>query len=211
MKKDAIICEDIVKSYGDEEALKGISLRVPEGSFFALLGPSGCGKTTMLRVLAGLETPDAGTISIGGKTFNDESTFVPPEKRNVALVFQDYALFPHMTVEENVGYGCKCKSNKCDRVEEVLELVGMKGVKDRMPHEVSGGQQQRIALARALASDPDVVLLDEPFSNLDEQMRVRIREDVRDILKQAGVTTLFVTHDQEEALSLADEVAVKSV
>ncbi len=171
-----------------------------------LLGPSGCGKTTALRVIAGFES-GSGSIEIHGRTVLDATTFVPPEKRNVGMVFQDYALFPHMTVGSNVGYGLP-RGDRTRRVGEVLELVGLIGLENRMPNELSGGQQQRVALARALAPEPEVILLDEPFSNLDASLRDRVRRELRSILTEARTTAVFVTHDQEEALATSDIVAV---
>jgi iron(III) transport system ATP-binding protein len=199
--------EGLCKSYGDVVATAGVDLEVEAGSSCALLGPSGCGKTTTLRLIAGLERPDAGRIEIGGRVLADGSTFVAPEKRRIGMVFQDYALFPHLDVAGNVGYGLGRKPDR-DRVAEVLELVGLEAEADRPVHELSGGQQQRVALARALAPTPELILLDEPFSNLDAGLRDRLRQEVREILSRAGVTALFVTHDQAEALSIAETVAV---
>jgi iron(III) transport system ATP-binding protein len=204
----AIRCHSLTKAYGQVPAVCGVSLDVSEGRFLALLGPSGCGKTTMLRLIAGFETPDQGTIEVGGRGVAGPGVVVPPERRRVGMVFQEYALFPHLTVEENTAFGLKGQSNREQRVHEVLRLVGLEGVKHRLPHALSGGQQQRVALARALAPDPGVILLDEPFSNLDAALRQRVRTEVRHILREAGVTAIFVTHDQEEAFSLADDVAV---
>ncbi len=198
----------VSKSYGPVEAVRELNLELEPGRILALLGPSGCGKTTTLRLLAGFEHPEAGEIEIGGRTVAGRSTFVPPEKRKVGMVFQDYALFPHLTVEQNVAYGLPRSKKRNGRVAEVLTIAHLDGLGDRMPHELSGGQQQRVALARALAPEPAVVLLDEPFSNLDATLRTRVRAEMRGILKQARATAIFVTHDQEEALSLADEVAV---
>jgi iron(III) transport system ATP-binding protein len=171
-----------------------------------LLGPSGCGKTTALRVIAGFEHA-GGSVDIHGRRVLDEDAFVPPEKRRVGMVFQDYALFPHMTVASNVAYGLG-KDDREGRVGEVLELVGLTGLEHRMPNELSGGQQQRVALARALAPKPEVILLDEPFSNLDASLRDRVRRELRVILTEARTTAVFVTHDQEEALATSDIVAV---
>ena len=182
------------------------SLDVWEGGVVTLLGPSGCGKTTALRVIAGFES-GSGSIEIHGRTVLDATTFVPPEKRNVGMVFQDYALFPHMTVGSNVGYGLP-RGDRTRRAGEVLELVGLTGLENRMPNELSGGQQQRVALARALAPEPEVILLDEPFSNLDASLRDRVRRELRSILTEARTTAVFVTHDQEEALATSDIVAV---
>ena len=197
----------LAKSFGPVRAVAGADFDVPAGSICALLGPSGCGKTTTLRLIAGLERADAGTIELGDRVLQDERTFVPPEKRRVGMVFQDYALFPHLDVAGNVGYGLGRRPDPA-RIAEALALVGLKGEADRPVHELSGGQQQRVALARALAPTPDLILLDEPFSNLDATLREHLREEVRAILAEAGVTALFVTHDQEEALSIADVVAV---
>ena len=197
----------VAKSFGDVRAVAGADLEVEPGSICALLGPSGCGKTTTLRLIAGLERPDSGRISLGGKVLNGPDAFVPPEQRRIGMVFQDYALFPHLDVAANVGYGLGRRPDR-GRIAEVLEMVGLGAVAGRSVHELSGGPQQRVALARALAPTPDLILLDEPFSNLDATLRDRLRAEVREILASAGVTTMFVTHDQEEALSLADAVAV---
>jgi iron(III) transport system ATP-binding protein len=189
-------------------AVDGADLEVRQGHVMALLGPSGCGKTTLLRLIAGLETPDAGQIELDGRVFNGSSVFVPPEKRRVAMVFQDFALFPHMSVAANIAFGLPKGADRRVRVGELLALVGLDGLDSRLPHELSGGQQQRVALARALASEPALVLLDEPFSNLDPSIRARVREEVRQLIHSVGITAVFVTHDQEEALSVAEEVAV---
>ena len=195
------------KAYGEVPAVDGVELEVEAGSICALLGPSGCGKTTTLRLIAGLERPDAGEIEIGERTVNAPGRFVAPERRRIGMVFQDYALFPHLDVAGNVGYGLGRRPDR-DRVAEVLALVGLEADARRPVHELSGGQQQRVALARALAPTPEVVLLDEPFSNLDAGLRDRLRQEIREILLNAGVTALFVTHDQAEALSIAETVAV---
>jgi iron(III) transport system ATP-binding protein len=195
------------KSFGDVVAVAGLDLDVPDGATCALLGPSGCGKTTTLRLIAGLERPDAGTIEIGGETVTGEGGSVPAERRRIGMVFQDYALFPHMDVAGNVGYALGRRPDR-ERVADALVAVGLGGLGKRNPHELSGGQQQRVALARALVADPRAVLLDEPFSNLDAGLRARVRDEVREILEEQGVTSVFVTHDQEEALSVADLVAV---
>ena len=204
----AVRCEGIRKHYGTLCAVDGVSLALARGHILALLGPSGCGKTTILRLLAGLEEPEAGTIEIGGRLVAGPGVYVPPERRRVGMVFQDYALFPHLTVADNVGYGLGRGEARGARVGELLGLVGLAGLGARLPHELSGGQQQRVALARALAPRPEIVLLDEPFSNLDAALRGRLRREVQDILRAAGASAVFVTHDQEEALSLADEVAL---
>ena len=199
---------NVSKRFDDAVALHDFSLDVWQGDLLSLLGPSGCGKTTALRVIAGFENPDSGQVEIAGREMVGPSEFVPPESRQVGMVFQDYALFPHMTIARNVAYGLPRDQQRDRRVAEVLELVGLSGLAGRLPHELSGGQQQRVALARALAPRPEVVLLDEPFSNLDAGLRERVRREVRAILKEAGTTAVFVTHDQEEALAMSDTVAV---
>jgi iron(III) transport system ATP-binding protein len=206
----ALSCRGLVKRFGATTAVDGVDLDVPRGSLTALLGPSGCGKTTVLRMVAGLLDPDAGTIDIDGRRVTGPARTVPPERRNVGMVFQDYALFPHLSVVRNVAYGLRGRSRRerRRRVDEALSLVGLSELGDRLPTALSGGQQQRVALARALAPEPDLVLLDEPFSNLDASLRASVREDVRRILQAAEQTAVFVTHDQEEALSLTDRVAV---
>lgn len=204
----AVVCHDLRRAYGEVVAVDGLGLEVQTGEFLAVLGPSGCGKTTLLRLLAGFERPDAGSITIAGTTVAGPGTFVPPERRRVGIVVQDHALFPHLTVAANVAYGLSREPGRAGRVEEVLALVGLEGLGSRYPAELSGGQQQRVAIARALAPQPGVILLDEPFANLDAALRARIRFEVRAILKAAGATVVLVTHDQEEALSLADRVAV---
>jgi iron(III) transport system ATP-binding protein len=195
------------KRFGRVAAVDSLDLDAADGQITALLGPSGCGKTTTLRLISGFERPDAGVVELGGRTLSGNGSFVPPDKRRVGLVFQDYALFPHHDVFGNVAYALPSGASR-SRVDELLSLVGLEGTGSRHPHELSGGQQQRVALARALAADPDAVLLDEPFSNLDASLRDRMRREVRQILLEAGTTSIFVTHDQEEALSIADRVAV---
>ncbi|QLG63881.1 ABC transporter ATP-binding protein [Halorarum salinum] len=198
------------KRFGDETVVEDLSLSVREGEILTLLGPSGCGKTTTLRLVAGLEWLDAGEVRIGGDVVAGNGTFREPENRGVGVVFQEFALFPHLTAAENVGFGLQDRSDaeRERRVTELLALVGLADQRDSHPDELSGGQQQRVALARSLAPEPDVLLLDEPFSNLDVDLRVRMREEVRSILKGAGVTAVSVTHDQEEAMSMSDRVAV---
>ena len=203
----------VTKRYGPDgpPAVDGLSFAVEQGQILALLGPSGCGKTTTLRLIAGFETPDAGQITIGGRLVGEAgSPGVPPEERGVGVVFQDYALFPHLTVESNVAFGLtrRPRSERDRRVAEVLELVGLTDFRARYPHELSGGQQQRVAAARALAPSPAVLLLDEPFSNLDADLRAQMRDEVEKLLRATGTTAIFVTHDQEEAFTIADQVGV---
>jgi len=193
-------------------AVDDLSLAVARGQILGLLGPSGCGKTTTLRLIAGFETPDAGRITIAGRTIADAraGVHVEPEARGVGIVFQDYALFPHLTVGENVAFGLprSGRSARGERVGQILDLVGLAELVDRYPHELSGGQQQRVAVARALAPAPAVILLDEPFSNLDADLRAQMRDEVEKILRSTGTTAVFVTHDQEEAFTIADRVGV---
>jgi iron(III) transport system ATP-binding protein len=198
----------ITKSFGADPVLKGVSLEVAPGELVALLGPSGCGKTTLLRILAGLETPDDGEIVVRATTLTSRSVHVAPERRQVGMVFQDWALFPHLTVAKNVAYGLGRDTDRAARVCDALAMVELDGLDDRLPSTLSGGQQQRVALARAIAPQPDVLLLDEPFSNLDTALRVQVRADLHRLLVDLGITTVFVTHDQEEAFVLGDRVAV---
>jgi iron(III) transport system ATP-binding protein len=197
----------IEKRFGSTQAVASASLEVAPGEFVALLGPSGCGKTTLLRLIAGFETPDAGTIRVGGIEVAGPGVWVAPEKRRVGMVFQDYALFPHLTVAENVGYALP-RRERSGRVDELLALVELAGYGKRYPHELSGGQQQRVALARALAPEPAVILLDEPWSNIDPLLRTSMREELAAILREIGITALLVTHDREEAFSLSDRIAL---
>jgi iron(III) transport system ATP-binding protein len=200
----AIDAEGVEKAFGRTRAVAGASLRVGSGELVALLGPSGSGKTTLLRVIAGFEQPDAGRVAIAGRPVTGDGAWVEPEHRRIGMVFQDGALFPHLTVAGNVGFG----AGRRERVDECLELVGLAGRAGDYPHELSGGERQRVALARALAADPDVVLLDEPFAALDAGLRESLRQEVTGILRAAGTSALLVTHDQAEALSLAGTVAV---
>ena len=200
----AIAVTGAVKSFGERRAVDGASLRVERGQLAALVGPSGSGKTTVLRMIAGFERPDAGTVEIDGRLVAGGGAWVEPERRRVGMVFQAGALFPHLDVAGNVGFGATGR----ERVGESLELVGLADRADSFPHELSGGERQRVALARALAADPDVVLLDEPFAALDASLREELRAEVAVVLRTAGVSGLLVTHDQEEALSLAESVAV---
>ena len=201
---------DVTKAFGPETAVDDVSLEVRAGELLTFLGPSGCGKTTTLRTIAGLEQPTEGQITLGGDVVADDDSFVPPERRDVGIVFQNFALFPHLTVRENIAFGLTDADAAATeaRVDELLELVEMTDHGEKTPDQLSGGQKQRVALARSLAPEPDVLLLDEPFSNLDVRLRVEMREEVRRILKAAGVTAVSVTHDQEEALSISDRVAV---
>jgi iron(III) transport system ATP-binding protein len=196
------------KAFGTTPVLRAVDLRVAPGAVVALLGPSGCGKTTLLRSIAGLERLDGGEVRIGDRVVSGPGVHVPPERRRVGMVFQDWALFPHMTVAQNVGYGLPPRERKGARVDAALAMVGLGGLGGRSPGTLSGGQQQRVALARALAPQPGVLLLDEPFSNLDSTLRVQVRTEVHQLLAGLEVTTVFVTHDQEEAFVLGDEVAV---
>jgi iron(III) transport system ATP-binding protein len=203
--------DGVRKSYDEAVVIHDLSVTVRDGELLTLLGPSGCGKTTTLRLIAGLERPDGGAVNIDGDRVTG-SAFVPPEQRDVGVVFQEFALFPHLSARENIAFGIEewDEAEKRVRVEELLELVGLTDHGDKSPDELSGGQQQRVALARSLAPKPQLLLLDEPFSNLDVDLRVEMREEVREILKEAGVTAVSVTHDQEEAMSISDRVAVMS-
>jgi iron(III) transport system ATP-binding protein len=199
----------VTRSFGGAPAVDRLSLSAAPGEFLVLLGPSGCGKTTTLRLIAGFEMPDAGQILINGHPVAGNGHAVPPERRRVGMVFQEYALFPHLNVEQNIAFGLSGdKPARRARAAALMTMVGLSGLGERMPYALSGGQQQRVALARALAPQPEIVLLDEPFSNLDAALRGQVRREVREILRQSGAACVFVTHDQEEALSLADRVAV---
>ncbi|ELZ60673.1 MULTISPECIES: ABC transporter ATP-binding protein [unclassified Haloferax] len=202
--------DGVSKSYGTESVIDDLSLSVEEGEILTLLGPSGCGKTTTLRLIAGLDRPDGGEVRLNGNVVSGGDTFRAPEERGVGVVFQEFALFPHLTAAENIAFGLKdlSESERDERVADLLDLVGLETQGDSYPDELSGGQQQRVALARSLAPEPAILLLDEPFSNLDVDLRVQMREEVRRILKEAGVTAVSVTHDQEEAMSISDRVAV---
>jgi len=205
----ALELDGVSKRFGEEQALESVSLAVEEGEFFTLVGPSGCGKTTTLRIIAGLTEQSSGTVRLGGESMAG----VPPEERNVGIVFQNYALFPHMTVAENIAYGLRFHDPPGggtveERVTELLELVDLPDFGDRDPETLSGGQQQRVALARALAPGPDLLLLDEPMSALDARLRDRLRRTVKEIQTALGITTVYVTHDQAEALAVSDRIAV---
>jgi putative spermidine/putrescine transport system ATP-binding protein len=200
--------QNLHRDFGTVKALDGIEIQLGQGEFLSLLGPSGCGKTTALRLVAGFDRPDAGSIVVDGK----DITHVSPNKRDMGMVFQAYSLFPNMTAAQNVEFGLKIRGrgrgDRRDRVVELLDLVGLASAGDRYPHQLSGGMQQRVALARALAIEPRVLLLDEPLSALDAKVRVQLREEIRRIQLELGITTLYVTHDQEEALAVSDHVAV---
>lgn len=195
-----------------ETALKNFNLLVEQGEVVSILGESGSGKSTVLRLIAGLEAPSQGRILVNNKVMTSDDQFVLPENRGVGMVFQDYALFPHMTVAENIKFGLKgyTRKQKQERLQEVLELVNLKPYHKRYPYELSGGQQQRVALARALAPNPSLLLFDEPFSNLDANLQHKIREELRRILKNTGITSIFVTHDREDARALADRIVLLS-
>ncbi|MGH3132172.1 MAG: ABC transporter ATP-binding protein [Gaiellaceae bacterium] len=199
--------EGVCKRFGDVAAVDRASLCVDRGEVVALLGPSGCGKTTLLRLVAGFERPDTGTVEVAGRAVSGAGTWVPPEERRVGMVFQDYALFPHLTVSENIGFGLARRA-RLGRTAELLSIVGLERQVGRYPHELSGGQQQRVALARALAPAPELVLLDEPWSNVDPFLRESLRTEVAEIIRPLGVTVVLVTHDREEAFSLADRIAL---
>ena len=208
MNLTAVKCTGLSKSFGDVRAVDDFDLSVARGEVMALLGPSGCGKTTALRVIAGLELPDRGTVEIGERLVAGPDGFLPPEKRHVGMVFQEYALFPHMTVKGNISFGLPQGASRAERVREMLSLASLDNLGDRMPHQLSGGQQQRVALARALAPAPDVLLMDEPFSNLDAALRGQVREETREILKASGASAVFVTHSRDEAMVMGDRIAI---
>jgi iron(III) transport system ATP-binding protein len=195
------------KRFGDVVAVGGASLCVDRGGIVAVLGPSGCGKTTLLRLIAGFERPDSGTVEVAGRTVADPGAWIPPEERRVGMVFQDYALFSHLTVAQNVGFGLQRRA-RMERVRDLLALVGLDELHHRYPHELSGGQQQRVALARALAPAPQLVLLDEPWSNVDPFLRETLRGELAEIIRSLDVTAILVTHDREEAFSVADRIAL---
>jgi len=202
--------KSVTKAFGPVVAVEDADVTFEEGSFTTLLGPSGCGKTTILRMIAGLEAPTGGDIHIGGRRIND----VPIHKRNLGLVFQNYALFPHRTIGQNIAFGLKyrgvSRADQRDKVKRALDIVRLPGVEDRYPSQLSGGQQQRIALARAIVIEPDVLLLDEPLSALDANLREEMRVELKTIQRRIGITTVFVTHDQSEALALSDKIVVMS-
>ena len=203
-----VLIEAVARRFDDHLALKGVSLTIKQGEFFSLLGPSGCGKTTLLNIIAGFLAPTSGRVLIAG----NDVTNLPPWQRQTGMVFQNYALFPHLNVQDNISYGLKVKkvpaAARREKVAEVLKLVQMEGLELRMPHQLSGGQQQRVAIARALAIEPQVLLLDEPLSNLDARLRKDMQEELRSLQKRIGITTILVTHDQEEALTLSDRIGI---
>ncbi|OUS00650.1 hypothetical protein A9Q81_10190 [Gammaproteobacteria bacterium 42_54_T18] len=205
-----LILQDIAIRYANKTIVEDISFALKEGEIGCLLGPSGCGKTTLLRTIAGFERPTHGKITLRGNEVASPSLLVPPEKRRVGMVFQDYALFPHLTIEQNIAFGLskQSKPEQLQRVDALLTLIGLSHTKKRYPHQLSGGQQQRIALARALAPKPDILLLDEPFSNLDVELREHLVHDVRQLIKSEKVTAILVTHDQQEAFATSDKIAL---
>lgn len=204
----AINIENVVKRFGKDTIINGLSLNIKEGEFFTLLGPSGCGKTTLLRMIIGFNSIEGGEIKLDEKLINN----IPTNKRNMGMVFQNYAIFPHMSVKDNVAFGLKRKKMRKqeieEKVDEILKIVKIDHLKDRMPVKLSGGQQQRVALARAIVIHPEVLLMDEPLSNLDAKLRVEMRNAIKRIQQQIGITTIYVTHDQEEALAVSDRIAV---
>lgn len=204
----SIDIENVVKKYGDDTVINGLSLNIRPGEFFTLLGPSGCGKTTLLRMIIGFNSIEGGLIKVGGRIVND----ISPNKRNMGMVFQNYAIFPHMSVKDNVAFGLRMRGISETEIEkqvnEILEIVKIDHLKERMPVKLSGGQQQRVALARAIVIHPEVLLMDEPLSNLDAKLRVEMRNAIKSIQRQINITTVYVTHDQEEALAISDRIAV---
>ena len=208
MTTPVIQSEEISKSFDNHSAVNTLSMSVENGEIFVLLGSSGCGKTTTLRLIAGLDNLDDGRIYIDNREVSSSTEFLPPENRKIGMVFQDYALFPHMNVEDNVGYGLGGDAQRSDKVRDTLSITNLTGLEKRMPYQLSGGEQQRVALARALATNPRVLLLDEPFSNLDAQLRANVRTETKEIIKKIGIATVLVTHSQEEALIMADKIGV---
>jgi iron(III) transport system ATP-binding protein len=203
-----ITCENIIKKYGENIIIPNLNLEIKNGEFFTLLGPSGCGKTTLLRMIMGFNSIEGGTIKFNDTIVNN----VPPSKRNIGMVFQNYAIFPHLTVKENIAFGLENRKVPKDeiakKVDEIIDIVKISDYKDRLPEALSGGQQQRVALARAIVIHPDVLLMDEPLSNLDAKLRVDMRNAIKEIQNQIGITTVYVTHDQEEAMAVSDRIAV---
>jgi iron(III) transport system ATP-binding protein len=202
--------ENLRHSYGEQEVVRGVSFSVSRGAIGCLLGPSGCGKTTVLRCIAGFESLQEGEIRLAGRVVSGPDVMLAPEKRRIGMVFQDYALFPHLSVAGNIAFGLHAAGadERAARVQELAKLVGLAAALEKFPHEISGGQQQRVALARALAPRPELLLLDEPFSNLDVDLRERLSHEVREIIKASGATAVLVTHDQQEAFAMADEIGI---
>jgi iron(III) transport system ATP-binding protein len=202
--------DDLRHAYGEQVVVRGVSFALERGAIGCLLGPSGCGKTTVLRCIAGFETVQHGAIRLDGRTVSAPGTLVPPEARRIGMVFQDYALFPHLSVADNIGFGLHrlAREERAQRIQELARLVRLAETLDKYPHEISGGQQQRVALARALAPRPELLLLDEPFSNLDVELRERLSLELREIIKASGATAVLVTHDQQEAFAIADLVGI---
>ena len=202
-----IECRNLTKSYGELEAVSDFNLHLEEHEFLSILGPSGCGKSTLLRLIAGLEVPSKGQVLLEKLEISGKKIILPPERRKFGMIFQDFALFPHLSIEKNIAYGVNgSRSEKQKRVEELLKLVSLQHLASKMPHQISGGEQQRIAVARALAPRPRLILMDEPFSNLDYKLRLQLRREIRVILKHEGVATILVTHDQVEAITFSERV-----
>lgn len=212
MNTDRLVIRDLTKTFGTVTAVNQINMSIPQGKLYSFLGPSGCGKTTTLRMIAGLETPSSGQIIVDGRVLSDSKEVVLPEKRNMGMVFQSYAVWPHMSVWDNVAYGLKLKKMERSRIEkkvaEMLELVGLYHLRERLPTQLSGGQQQRVALARALANEPSILLLDEPLSNLDAKLRETMRFEIRSLQQRLGITAVYVTHSQDEALAVSDVIVI---
>ncbi len=210
MRTPLLEVDELRQAYGPQEVVRGVTFTLKRGAIGCLLGPSGCGKTTVLRCIAGFEPVLGGTIRLNGLLVSGAGVMVAPEERRIGMVFQDYALFPHLTVEDNIAFGLRelPRVERAARVAELAELVGLTAALHKFPHEISGGQQQRVALARALAPSPDLLLLDEPFSNLDVQLRERLSHELRDIIKASGATAILVTHNQDEAFAIADEIGI---
>ena len=209
MKKVVLNIQNLNQSYEKQQrVIKALSLLIYEGSIVSLVGESGSGKTTLARLIAGLEVPDSGTIELNGEMVFDDDRFTPPEERGVGMVFQSYALFPHLSVEKNIAYGISKKENIKATVDETLELVGLLEYRNRYPHQLSGGQQQRVALARTIAAKPKILILDEPFSNLDTSLKLQLRNEIFDILKSVQCTVVFITHDTNDAMAISDTIAV---
>ncbi|MCM8526891.1 MAG: ABC transporter ATP-binding protein [Lentisphaeraceae bacterium] len=208
MHKDFLKVEGLTKNFGRFTALNDVSFSVKQGEAFALLGESGCGKTTLLRCIAGLETPDCGSIEVEGAKFYENKSLIPVNQRNIGLVFQDYAVFPHKSVDENISFGVKDKNQKSAKLQQMLKLFHLEDQQGKMPDQLSGGQLQRVAIARTLAASPSMILMDEPFSNLDKKLGIQLRNELKEIFKDQNLASILVTHDQQEAMAYADKVAV---